>query len=57
MGYEERMDAEGDYISERAHEMFDDGDFDDDILDGIDGGAFDEACIKRVIAILEELKK
>jgi hypothetical protein len=49
LGYEERMDAEGDYVSERAHEMFEDGDFDENIRDSIDGGHFDDECINRVI--------
>jgi hypothetical protein len=51
LGYEERMEAANEYVSERAHEMFGDGDFDNDIRDAIDGGQFDEDCINRVITL------
>ena len=47
MGYEERMEASGDYVREKGWEMFCDGDFDDEIYDRIIKGDFDDAVKER----------
>lgn len=48
VGYEARSDAASDFISERAHDLVIDGDFDDEIIEMIMDGKFDDTILERI---------
>lgn len=48
VGYEARRDAASDFISERAHDLVIDGDFDDEIIEMIMDGKFDDTILERI---------
>ena len=58
MSFEAMMEGMGEAIAEKGREMFNDGEYEDDIKKAILSGSYDEQVMKRYnTLILERFKK
>lgn len=54
MSFEAMMEGMGEAIAEKARDMFNEGEYEDDIKDAILDGSYDEQVIKRYLKIQDE---
>lgn len=52
MSFEAMMEGMGEGIAEKARDMFNEGEYEDDIKDAILSGSYDEQVIERYLKII-----